>query len=103
MRLDWVPGLVANLEQHGQGDLAEHPIETFRRQVWVNPFETEDIAGLATMIGTDRIMFGSDWPHTDGLAEPVTYSHSLKSFDETAVRKIMYDNVRAFVGGPAQS
>ena len=101
--MDWVPGLIQNLEQHGQSDLSEHPIETFRRQVWVNPFETEDIAGLATLIGTDRIMFGSDWPHTDGLAEPVTYKDALESFDELAVRKIMYDNARAFVGGPAQS
>ena len=101
--MSWVPGLIQNLEQYGQGDLAEHPIETFRRQVWVNPFETEDIAGLATLIGTDRIMFGSDWPHTDGLAEPVTYKDALESFDEVAVRKIMYDNARGFVGGPAQS
>jgi predicted TIM-barrel fold metal-dependent hydrolase len=97
--MSWVPELIRNLEKYGQGDLAEHPVDTFRRHVWVNPFETEDIAGLATMIGTDRIMFGSDYPHTDGLAEPAAYKDALESFDEDAVRSIMHDNARALVRG----
>jgi predicted TIM-barrel fold metal-dependent hydrolase len=97
--MSWVPELLHNLEKYGQGDLAEHPVDTFRRHVWVNPFETEDIAGLATMIGTDRIMFGSDYPHTDGLAEPAAYKDALESFDEDARRRIMYDNASALVRG----
>jgi predicted TIM-barrel fold metal-dependent hydrolase len=100
--MSWVPPLLDNLDQRGRGDLDEDPIETFKHNVWVNPFENEDLAWLAAAIGTDRILFGSDYPHTDGLAEPVTYTDALKSFDEEAVRKIMYDNARALVGGPAQ-
>ena len=96
--MSWVPELIMNLEKYGQGDLAEHPVETFRRHVWVNPFETEDIVSLATLIGTDRVMFGSDYPHTDGLLEPISYKDALSSFNDEAVREIMYSNARKLVG-----
>ncbi|MBO0730662.1 MAG: amidohydrolase family protein [Acidimicrobiaceae bacterium] len=93
----WVPELLRNLEQAGQGDLAEHPIDVFRKHVWVAPFEDEDIAGLARDIGTERILFGSDYPHTDGLAEPASYRDALTGFDAEAVRRIMHDNARELV------
>jgi predicted TIM-barrel fold metal-dependent hydrolase len=94
----WVPHLIHNLDQAGQGDLAEHPIDTFRKHIWVAPFEDEDLTGLAEAIGTDRIMFGSDYPHTDGLAEPATYAKALKGFDDAGVRKIMRDNASHLLG-----
>jgi predicted TIM-barrel fold metal-dependent hydrolase len=72
-----------------------------KRHVWVSPFEDEDLTLLATLMGTDRMMFGSDFPHTDGLAAPVTYKDALESFDADVVRKIMHDNARALVSGPA--
>jgi predicted TIM-barrel fold metal-dependent hydrolase len=88
----WVPDLFRSLEQAGRGDLAEHPIDTLREHFWVAPFEGEDLAGLAAAIGVDHILFGSDYPHTDGLAEPATYMDALKAFEEDAVRRIMHDN-----------
>jgi len=99
----WVPDLLRNLEKAGRGDLAEPPIETFRRHVWVNPYEHEDLAGLAAAMGTDRIMFGSDFPHTDGLSEPADYAHALEGFDHDAIRRIMHDNVRVLVGGSSEA
>jgi predicted TIM-barrel fold metal-dependent hydrolase len=99
----WVPELLANLERAGRGDLDEDPIETFQRHVWVTPFENEDLLGLADDIGIDRIMFGSDFPHMDGLAEPATYADALKGFDDDAIRKIMRDNARDLVSTSAGS
>jgi predicted TIM-barrel fold metal-dependent hydrolase len=93
----WVPELLLHLEQAGSGELDEHPVDVFRRHVWVTPFEREDLTGLAQAIGTDRILFGSDFPHTDGLPEPVLFTHSLKDFDQQTIRKIMHDNARNLV------
>jgi predicted TIM-barrel fold metal-dependent hydrolase len=90
----WVPGLLANLERYGRGPLDEHPVETFRAHFWIAPFENEDLVALAEAVGVDRIMFGSDYPHTDGLANPATYVNQLTDFDSESVRKIMRDNVR---------
>jgi predicted TIM-barrel fold metal-dependent hydrolase len=101
----WVPELLRNMERAGQGDLAEHPVDTFRRHVWVNAYEHEDLEGLATAIGVDRILFGSDYPHTDGLPQPVDYTGALDSFDDGAVRRIMRDNARDLLrtGTPTQA
>ena len=93
----WVPELLGNFERFGAGELAEHPIETFRRHFRVMPFEDEDIAGLADAIGIDHILFGSDYPHTDGLADPASFADQLEDFDEASTRKIMRDNLHAFL------
>jgi predicted TIM-barrel fold metal-dependent hydrolase len=41
------------------------------------PSDAEDLAALAGTIGVERILFGSDWPHGEGLAEPLTFSKEL--------------------------
>jgi len=94
----WVPTLVQNLEQAGRGDLDEEPTEVLRQHVWVAPFEDEDIAGVADLLGVERLVMGSDYPHTDGLTEPMTFAHHLKDFNPDAVRRIMRDNARDLVG-----
>jgi predicted TIM-barrel fold metal-dependent hydrolase len=94
----WVPDLLRNLERGGQGDLAEPPLDTFPRHVWVNAYDHEDLGGLADAIGIRRILFGSDFPHTDGLPDPINYANALKAFDQRATRRIMRDNGLELVG-----
>ena len=36
-----------------------------------SPYYEEDLRQLADTIGVEQILFGSDWPHGEGLAEPV--------------------------------
>lgn len=94
----WIPELFANFERYGKGALDEDPIQTFKEHFWIAPFEDEDITQLAGLIGVDRIMFGSDFPHTDGLADPVTFTEGLTDFNAEDVRKIMCDNGRGLLG-----
>lgn len=89
---DWVAGLVQDFERAGRGDLDQDPLETLRQHVWIAPFEDEDIAALAEVVGIDRIMMGSDFPHTDGLAEPTSFADHLGHLDQEGVRKVMRDN-----------
>ena len=49
---------------------ASDPVETFRDHVWVAPFYEDDLSILKEELGLDHILFGSDWPHAEGLAEP---------------------------------
>lgn len=93
----WVAPLLHAFELAGRGDLDEDPAEVLRRHVWVAPFEDEDVRALADMIGTERIVFGSDYPHTDGLADPASFADILGGMDDATVRKIMHDNARALV------
>ena len=70
---DWVPDLLKKLAKvYGQSPtgFASDPVATFRRHVWIAPFYEDDMAELKDLIGLDHILFGSDWPHAEGLAEP---------------------------------
>ncbi len=74
------------------GYFGEDPVETFRRHVWINPFWEDDVDEVAALMGTDRVIFGSDWPHIEGMPEPLDYVPELKGFDDDARRQILLDN-----------
>jgi predicted TIM-barrel fold metal-dependent hydrolase len=75
------------------GYFTEDPIETFRRNIWINPFWEDDVYQVAELMGTDRVIFGSDWPHIEALPEPRDYVRELKDFDAADRKKILLDNV----------
>ena len=70
----------------------EDPMETFRRQVWVSPYYEDDLLALRDLIGADHMLFGSDFPHAEGLAEPVSFVDDLRGFTASQVRLVMRDN-----------
>ena len=55
----------------------EDPLDTLRRHVWITPYCEEDVEALAELVGIDRVMFGSDWPHGEGLADPLSFDDVL--------------------------
>jgi predicted TIM-barrel fold metal-dependent hydrolase len=98
----WVAQLFKTLGKHaGQapGRYPEHPHDAFRRHVWVAPFYEDDLAGLKDLIGVDRIMLGSDWPHTEGLAEPLAFVKDLErdGYTEAEQQAVLRDNAAALV------
>ena len=53
----------------------ENPVEVFNRAVWVHAFHEPDPKGLIDLgIPQDHLMFGSDFPHPEGMADPLAYS-----------------------------
>lgn len=94
---DWVFHLFEKLKKsYGQTPQmwAEDPRETFRRHVWVAPFYEDALAGLRTMIGPERILMGSDFPHAEGLAVPAAFVDDLRGagFGDDDCRLVMRDN-----------
>jgi predicted TIM-barrel fold metal-dependent hydrolase len=76
------------------GYFTEDPVETFRRNIWINPFWEDDVNEVVEHMGADRVIFGSDWPHIEGMPRPLDYAAELKAFDDGSRRKILRDNVR---------
>jgi predicted TIM-barrel fold metal-dependent hydrolase len=72
---------------------AEDPIEVFDRNLYISPFWEEDLNALADLIGEDHVLFGSDYPHPEGLADPASYAEELVGADPERVRKIMGANL----------
>jgi len=40
------------------------------------------------------VIFGSDWPHIEGMPRPLDYAVEVKQFDDATQRRIMRDNAR---------
>src|SRR6187401_2640857 len=89
----WVEPLMKNfkdLYKKMPQDFLEDPIEVMKRNIYVSPFWEEDLADL---IGVDHVLFGSDYPHPEGLADPASYVGQLEGAPEETVRKIMGGNL----------
>lgn len=70
-----------------------HPVETLRRHWWINPFWEDDPGEVVELMGADRVIFGSDWPHIEGMPQPLDYVSELEGFDDADRRRILLDNV----------
>jgi predicted TIM-barrel fold metal-dependent hydrolase len=93
---DWVEPLLkrlADVYKKMPQDFLENPVEVFKRQIHISPFWEEDLGALADLIGVDRVLFGSDYPHPEGLAEPASYTNELKGLPDETIRKIMGGNL----------
>ena len=72
----------------------EDPIAAFKRNIYVNPFHEDNLQGLIDAMGADHILFGSDYPHPEGLAEPCSYiDHLPADLPPEDVAKIMGGNL----------
>jgi predicted TIM-barrel fold metal-dependent hydrolase len=79
-------------------DFSEHPSEVFRRHVWVNPFHEDDMSHLIELLGASRVMFGSDFPHPEGLAEPADFVSELTNLSADTTARVMGGNLKELIG-----
>jgi predicted TIM-barrel fold metal-dependent hydrolase len=101
---DWVALLVKRLRKQANQTpwaFTEDPLDTLRQHVWTTPYCEEDLRALADLIGADRILFGSDWPHGEGLAQPLDFEKELADFSDEEIRRVMRDNCLELLGGAA--
>ena len=61
--------------------------------MWINPFWEDDPREVAEHMGADRVIFGSDWPHIEGMPRPLDYVVELKDFSDVDRKRILRDNV----------
>ncbi len=72
----------------------EDPVVAFKRNVYLSPFHEDDLQRLIDVMGVDHLLFGSDFPHPEGLAEPCSYlDHLPPGLAEQDVAKIMGGNL----------
>jgi predicted TIM-barrel fold metal-dependent hydrolase len=93
----WVGDLLHKLQVlHGQnpGLFAKNPVDQFHDNCWVAPFVEDSVPELATHIPVERILFGSDWPHAEGIAHPRDFFKKVEEFSIEDQRKIMVENAR---------
>jgi predicted TIM-barrel fold metal-dependent hydrolase len=70
----------------------------FKRSIFVHPFHEEDTVGLVSLLGADNVVFGSDYPHPEGLFDPVTFVDELDGLSEEDKHKVMGANLARLMG-----
>lgn len=102
---EWVPHLLHGFEEAHRRmphEFSENPVDVFKRNIYVSPFHEDDIANLIALMGADHILFGSDYPHPEGLAEPTTYvEHLPPGLSQQDQALIMGGNLERIMKVPA--
>ena len=102
----WVPHTLRHLDKsRGMGrngpwiggPLRERPSEIFKRHVRVTPYPEDDIPKLVEELGGDDrvLVFGSDFPHAEGVARPADFEQLLTSLPQDMQRRIMRENAES--------
>lgn len=80
------------------GQLPAKPSEALAEHLWLCPFPEDDVLDLIDAIGEDHVLFGSDYPHPEGLREPKDYVSRLDSCPPAVSRKVLRGNTAKLLG-----
>jgi len=92
----WVRPLVTKLQkiyERTPGIFDEDPMVAFRRCIFVHPFHEEDTVGLVKLLGADNVVFGSDYPHPEGMFDPITFVDEIDELSDADQAKVMGGNM----------
>jgi len=93
---DWVRPLIGNMEAayaKAPHSFDEDPVEVFKRNIFVHPFHEEDPKGLIELVGADNVLFGSDYPHPEGMSDPLCFVDDLEGLPQEDIEKVMGGNL----------
>ena len=74
---------------------SEDPVELLRDRVWMSPFWEDDLADTLEKMGPDHVIFGSDWPHMEGLPDPREILEETAALESDVAERFLYANTVA--------
>ena len=106
---EWVPALLKALDKLTRirvssqgaaksGRPARLGSEVFREHIYVTPFFEDDVYQLVDALGAERVLFGSDWPHPEGIAAPLDFLEEVAELPSHQLRLVMRENTAALLG-----
>ena len=96
----WVQPLLqtlADVHKKMPQEFLGDPVEAIRNSIHISPFYEDDLSKLTDLIGVDRVLFGSDYPHPEGLAHPSHYLDAIDTLSQTDQAKIMGGNLSRLI------
>ena len=102
---DWVPLLLHALKKsYGQTPAAYEHVDPVaagaRARVGLAVLRGRPRRSCATSSAPTQMIFGSDYPHAEGLADPLSFVNDLPGFTDDEIRLVMRENALALVRAP---
>ena len=97
----WVPYLLSVMDKmkgmgrngHWVGGRVDgRPSDIFKQHIYVSPYPEEDVQALVDVLGADRVLMGSDFPHPEGVAEPSDIADRTTRLGAQVQRKFLREN-----------
>ncbi len=64
----------------------------------MHPLHEEDPKGLIELLGADRVLFGSDYPHAEGMSDPINFVDELQGLPKEQIELVMGGNLNRLMG-----
>ncbi|MGE0878435.1 MAG: amidohydrolase family protein [Acidimicrobiia bacterium] len=104
----WLPYLIRKMDhaflmgrRASWGKLTMRPSDYFRKHCFVAPFPEENLDRVIEAVGVDPIVFGTDFPHGEGLPDPSLYLGQLTNLSTADAKAVMRNNLGRFLDKPA--
>jgi predicted TIM-barrel fold metal-dependent hydrolase len=97
----WVLPLIENLKEVyavSPKSFDEDPLVTLKRSIYVHPFHEESVLDLVKAVGAANVVFGSDYPHPEGMFDPITWVDELETLPVSEQAAIMGGNLAKLMG-----
>jgi predicted TIM-barrel fold metal-dependent hydrolase len=104
---DWVAYLLKQLDKKkGMGRQGPwpggyfkgRPSEILKEHLSLTPYPEDDVRALIERMGDEHVLFGSDYPHPEGLAQPNAFAKLIDGLDDAATRRVMRGNTARLLG-----
>ena len=82
--------------------MRERPTEIARRHVIVTPYPEDDVGSIVAAVGHEMLALGSDYPHAEGLADPLDFQKMIEDLSPEQQRWILRENGFRLVAGASR-
>lgn len=76
----------------------EDPVALMKDRVYMSPFWEDDLESVVEAMGAERVLFGSDWPHMEGLPEPRDILVETDRLESAVADRFLYANTNGLTG-----
>jgi predicted TIM-barrel fold metal-dependent hydrolase len=98
----WLEPLLGRLEHtyHKMPEaFKQDPVKSFKEHIFIAPFYEDPIEKVVEIMGPNRVLFGSDWPHPEGLSKPLDFLKDIEGLPQEQQKMIMHDNLKGLLEG----
>jgi predicted TIM-barrel fold metal-dependent hydrolase len=102
----WLPSWLKSIEYttslfKRKRSFSELPIDTAHNRLKIAPFAGEPVGWIIDNVGSDLLVFASDYPHPEGTSDPIAkFEATMTECDEATMDKFYFRNMAELMGSP---